>query len=99
MNKCKIHFTLQYHLKFLNQFDLNQLSINTVMQHLIKLFKETKKLNSDLTQYEFSTDFLNKKKSYFASLKQRNLYPSYKTLVQLSHTYSNLSYIIFSKKF
>ena len=61
------------------------------MKYLIKLFEETKKLNSNLTQYEFSTDFLNKKKSYFASLKQRNLYPSYKTLVQLSHTYSNLA--------
>ena len=53
------------------------------MEHLVKIYKETKKLNSDLTQCEFSTDFLNKKKSYFASLKQRNLYPSYKTLVQL----------------
>ena len=61
------------------------------MQHLIKLYEETKKLNSDLTQYEFSTDFLHKKQSYFASLKQRNLYPSYKTLVQLSCNYSNLS--------
>tara|TARA_B100001057_G_scaffold484615_1_gene562942 strand:- start:341 stop:631 length:291 start_codon:yes stop_codon:yes gene_type:complete len=61
------------------------------MECLIKLYKETKKLKSGLTQYEFSTDFLNKKKSYFASLKQRNLYPSYKTLVQLSHTYSNLA--------
>ena len=60
------------------------------MKHLVKIYEETKKLKSDLTQYEFSTDFLNKKKSYFASLKQRNLYPSYKTLVQLSHTYSNL---------
>ena len=61
------------------------------MKYLVKIYEETKKLNSDLAQYEFSTDFLNKKKSYFASLKQRNLYPSYKILVQLSHTYSNLS--------
>ena len=42
--------------------------INTVMQHLIKLYKETKNLNSDLTQYEFDTNFLNKKRSYLASL-------------------------------
>ena len=48
------------------------------------MYEETKKFNSDLTQHGFSTDFLNKKKSYFASLKQRNLYPSHKTLVQLS---------------
>ena len=46
------------------------------MQHLIKLYAETKKLNSDLTHYEFSTDFLNQKRSYFAFLKQRNLYSS-----------------------
>ena len=61
------------------------------MKHLITLFKETKKLNSDLTRYEFSTDFLNKKKSCFSSLRQYNLYPSYKTLVQLSCNYFNLS--------
>lgn len=61
------------------------------MKHLLKIYEETKKLKCNLTQYEFSTVFLNKKKSYFASLKQRNLYPSYKTLVQLSHTYSNLA--------
>ena len=61
------------------------------MKHLIILFEETKKLNSDLTRCEFSTDFLNKKKSCFSSLRQRNLYPSYKTLVQLSHTYPNLA--------
>ena len=61
------------------------------MKHLIILFEETKKLNSDLTRCEFSTDFLNKKKSCFSSLRQRNLYPSYKTFVQLSCNYSNLS--------
>ena len=61
------------------------------MKHLVKIFEETKRLNSNLTQYEFSTGFLNKKKSYFASLKQRNLYPSYKTLVQLSHSFANLA--------
>jgi len=38
------------------------------MKYLTKLFEETKKLNNDLTRYEFSTDFLNKKKSYFALL-------------------------------
>jgi|TARA_B100001964_G_C14015357_1_gene501295 hypothetical protein len=64
------------------------------MQHFIKLYEETKKLNSNLTQYEFSTEFLHKKRSYFVSLKQRNLYPSYKTLVQLSHTYSNLAEVV-----
>ena len=61
------------------------------MKHLLRIYEDTKKLNSDLTQYEFSTEFLNKKKSYFASLKQRNLYPSYKTLVQLSNAFSNLA--------
>ena len=54
------------------------------MQYLLKLYEATKKIKNDLTQYQFSTDFLNKKRSYFASLKQRNLYPSHKTLVQLS---------------
>ena len=39
--------------------------INTVMKHLVKLFEKTKKLNIDLTRYEFSTDFLNKKKSSY----------------------------------
>ena len=48
--------------------DRNQFSINIVMKHLVKIYEETKKLNNDLTRYEFSTDFLNKKKSYFALL-------------------------------
>ncbi len=38
------------------------------MQHFIKLFEETKKFNSDLTQYKLGPDFLRKKNSYFASL-------------------------------
>ena len=33
------------------------------MKHLVKIYEETKKLNIDLTQYEFSTDFLNKKQN------------------------------------
>lgn len=59
-----------------------------------RIYEETKKLNSDLTQYEFSTNFLKKNKSYFTSLEQRNLYLSYKILVQLSHTYSNLANVV-----
>ena len=35
------------------------------MQHLIKLYEHTKRLKSDLTQYEFSTDFLKKTKLFF----------------------------------
>mgnify|MGYP006950236131 FL=1 len=27
------------------------------MKHLVKIFEETKKLKSDLTRHEFSTDF------------------------------------------
>ena len=38
------------------------------MKYLTKLFEETKKLNNDLTRYEFSTEFLNKKRSCFSSL-------------------------------
>ena len=30
------------------------------MKYLVKIYEETKKLNSDLTQYEFSTDFLKR---------------------------------------
>jgi len=41
------------------------ISINIAMKHLVKIYEETKKLNSDLTQYEFSADFLHKKRSHF----------------------------------
>ena len=41
---------------------------NRVMKHLIKLCESIKGLKNDLTQYEFSTDFLNKKRSCFTSL-------------------------------
>ena len=64
------------------------------MQHFIKMYEEIKKINGDVTQYEFSSNFLHKKRSYFASLKQRTLYLSQKTLVQLSHTYSNLTNVV-----
>ena len=35
--------------------------------------------------------FRTKNKAIFLSLEQRNLYPLYMTLVQLSHTYFNLA--------
>ena len=37
------------------------------MKNLVTIYEEITKLNSDLRKYEFSTDFLYKKKSYFAS--------------------------------
>ena len=44
------------------------------MKHLVKIYEETKKLNNDLTQYEFSTDFLNKKnEKTFNKILQKNL--------------------------
>ena len=49
--------------------DRNQFSINIVMKHLVKIYEETKKLNSDLTQYVFSTDFFKQKEELFCFIK------------------------------